>query len=165
MKRIIALILALVMTMALVACGGDKPTSSTPTNPTNPSNPTQSSKPTEPSKPADPAKPAEPALTKAEQLKKDNADKYGGEMVCVMGGVAPTMDVHDAKADSLYVCRYTNYVYENMIVLDANGKFYPQVMDFATSADGCTITLTMRERYYSNGDRITPLQSLSLFFS
>ena len=30
MKRIVALILALVMTMALVACGGDKPTSSTP---------------------------------------------------------------------------------------------------------------------------------------
>ena len=32
MKRILALILALVMTMALVACGGDKPTS-TPSNP------------------------------------------------------------------------------------------------------------------------------------
>ena len=151
MKRIIALILALVMTMALVACGGDKPTSSTPSTP---SNPTEPSKPTT-STPTTPDKPAEPTLTKAEQLKKDNADKYGGEMVCVMGGVAPTMDVHDSQADSLYVCRYTNYVYENMIVLDANGKFYPQVMDFTTSEDGCTITLTMRERYYSNGDRIT----------
>ena len=69
MKRILALILALVMTMALVACGGDKPTSSTPSS--TPNNPTQSSKPTEPSqpsqptepsKPAEPAKPAEPKI-------------------------------------------------------------------------------------------------------
>ena len=30
MKRVLALILALVMTMALVACGGDKPSTSTP---------------------------------------------------------------------------------------------------------------------------------------
>ena len=30
MKRTLALILALVMTMALVACGGDKPTTSNP---------------------------------------------------------------------------------------------------------------------------------------
>ena len=40
MKRTLALILALVMTMALVACGGDKPTS-TPTNPSTPSTPTE----------------------------------------------------------------------------------------------------------------------------
>ena len=48
MKRILALILALVMTMALVACGGDKATTSTPststpststTTPSTPSNP------------------------------------------------------------------------------------------------------------------------------
>ncbi len=145
MKRVLALILALVMTMALVACGGDKPTS-TPTEPSNP---------TEPSKPADPAKPAEPTLTKAEQLKKDNADKYGGEMVYVQSGVSPTMDIHDILADSTYVNRPMNHIYENTVVLDANGKIYPQICDYTTSADGCTITLTMRERYFSNGKKIT----------
>ena len=34
MKRTLALILALVMTMALVACGGDKTTTSTPSTTT-----------------------------------------------------------------------------------------------------------------------------------
>ena len=151
MKRVLALILALVMTMALVACGGDKPTSSTPSS--TPSDPT-SSTPATPGT-TEPSKPAEPTLTKAEQLKKDNADKYGGDMVCVLTGVAPTMDIHDALADSMYVSRTMNHVYENMIVLDANGKFYPQIMDYTVSEDGCTITLTMRERYFSNGDKIT----------
>ena len=66
MKRILALILALVMTMALVACGGDKTTTSTPST-TTPSTSTPST--TEPSKPAEtpttptePAKPAEPKI-------------------------------------------------------------------------------------------------------
>jgi len=149
MKRALALILALVMTMALVACGGDKPTSSAP------SNPTQSSKPTEPSKPADPAKPTEPTLTKAEQLKKDNADKYGGEINQVATGAAPTMDIHSSNAGSLYVCRPLNHVYEGIATIDANGKYYPMIMDFEQSADGCTITFTMKERYFSNGEKIT----------
>ena len=43
MKRTLALILALIMMMALVACGGDKPTSSTPSNPTT-SEPKQADK-------------------------------------------------------------------------------------------------------------------------
>ena len=65
MKRTLALILALIMTMALVACGGDKPTSSTPSS--TPSNPTSSTpatpdKPTEPEKPTEPDKPAEPKI-------------------------------------------------------------------------------------------------------
>jgi len=71
MKRALALILALVMTMALVACGGDKPTTSTPatpdkstTTPTEPSKPTEPAKPSEPEKPAEPAKPAEPKILK-----------------------------------------------------------------------------------------------------
>ena len=68
MKRMLALILALTMVMALVACGGDKPTGSTPdksattSTPTEPSKPADSSKPTEPSKPAEPEKPAEPKV-------------------------------------------------------------------------------------------------------
>ena len=65
MRRAFALILALVMTMALVACGGDKPTSSTPATPSNPtqsSKPAEPSQPTEPSKPAEPEKPAEPKI-------------------------------------------------------------------------------------------------------
>lgn len=66
MKRALALILALVMTMALVACGGDKTTTSTPSTSTpattTPST-TEPSKPAEtPTTPTEPAKPAEPKI-------------------------------------------------------------------------------------------------------
>ena len=149
MKRIIALILALVMTMALVACGGDKPTSSTPTTPSNP---------TEPSKPADPStpdKPAEPTLTKAEQLKKDNADKYGGELRVVFGGQSPTMDMHSSNAGSLYVNRFGLHIWDSLLTIDANGKTYPNIMSLEESADGCTYTMTLLDRHFSNGKKIT----------
>lgn len=65
MRRALALILALVMTMALVACGGDKPTTSTDkpaTSTPSTSTPATPDKPTEPSKPAEPEKPAEPKI-------------------------------------------------------------------------------------------------------
>ena len=151
MKRTIALILALVMTMALVACGGDKPTSSTPSNPTTSTpgttNPSTSTPGTD--------KPAEPTLTKAEQLKKDNADKYGGDMIIGSGGACPTMDPHQDTAGSLYASRPLNHVFESFIMLDANGKFYPQVMDYEFSADGKTMKFTLRDRQFSTGEKIT----------
>ena len=141
MKRIIALILALVMTMALVACGGDKPTSSTPSTPSNPTTST----------PADPEKP----MTAAEKLKAENADKYGGEMISVFSGVSPTMDFHSSNAGSLYVNRFALHIYENLLTLDTNGKTYPCICDYEISPDGCTFTLTLRDRHFSTGEKIT----------
>ncbi|MBE6962722.1 MAG: hypothetical protein E7445_09770 [Ruminococcaceae bacterium] len=74
MRRALALILALVMTMALVSCGGDKTTGSTPGTPdkstTTPGTPDKSTttpgtseKPSDP-KPTEPEKPAEPKILK-----------------------------------------------------------------------------------------------------
>ena len=154
MKRTLALILALVMTMALVACGGDKATSSTPSTPststpgtTTPSTPT-------PGTTTEPSKPAEPTLTKAEQLKKDNADKYGGEFNVIFGGTSPTMDFHSSNAGSLYVNRFALHIYENLLTADANGKFYPCICDYEVSADGCTYKLTLQDRHFSTGEKI-----------
>ena len=62
MKRALALILALTMVMALVACGGDKPTSSAPTS--TPDKSATTSTPATPDKPAEPEKPAEPKIYK-----------------------------------------------------------------------------------------------------
>jgi len=145
MKRTIALILALVMTMALVACGGDKPTSSTPSNPTT-STPSTSTPGTD--------KPAETTLTKAEQLKKDNADKYGGDMISVFTGVSPTMDMHSSNSGSLYVNRFALHIWEHLLTQDTNGKVYPCIMDYEISADGCTYTLTLLDRHFSTGEKI-----------
>ena len=145
MKRIIALILALVMTMALVACGGDKPTSSTPSNP---SNPTQSSKPSNPStstpgtdKPAEPADP--------------DADKYGGDLIYATGNAWTSFDPHQQSQSSLGNLYSIVHYTEGMAVKDINGKIYPQVCDLEESADGLTIKFTLRERYFSNGEKVT----------
>ncbi|MBE6961739.1 MAG: hypothetical protein E7445_04710 [Ruminococcaceae bacterium] len=148
MKRALALILAMVMTMALVACGGDKPTSSTPSNPSNPSNPTQSSKPSNPTtstpgtdKPAEPADP--------------DADKYGGDLIYGTSNAWTSFDPHQQSQSSLgnkyAIMHYT----EGMSVKDINGKIYPQVCELEESADGLTIKFTLRERYFSNGEKVT----------
>jgi len=134
MKRIIALILALVMTMALVACGGDKPTSSTPATPST----------TEPNNPSGPAKPAD-----------SDADKYGGDLVVVMDSAHTTFDPHYDGFSQVGNCSINMHVYEGIAILDANGKRYGQVFDIEESADGCTVTCKLRERYFSNGKRIT----------
>ena len=55
MKKIIALLLALVMVFALAACGAKEETPAAPSTPSTPSTPS------EPSTPADPAEPATPA--------------------------------------------------------------------------------------------------------
>jgi len=143
MKRIIALILALTMVMALVACGGDKPTSSTPSNPTQSSNPSEPSKPAEPSTSTD--KPAE----------DPDAWKYGGDMIWGTSNAWTSFDPHQQTQSSLgnkySILHYT----EGMAVKDINGKIYPQVCELEESADGLTYKFTLRERYFSNGEKIT----------
>ena len=153
MKRALALILALVMTMALVACGGDKPTSSTPTSTPGTSTPATST----PATPGttEPTTPAEPTLTKAEQLKKDNADKYGGNMISLLTGVCPTMDMHSPQSTSVQHSRWSLHIWEHVVVRDANGKVYPRICDLEISPDGCTFTLTLRDRHFSNGKKVT----------
>ena len=155
MKRTLALILVLVMTMALVACGGDKATTSTTpgTSTTTPGTTTPST-PT-PGTTTEPSKPAEPTLTKAEQLKKDNAEKYGGNMISLLTGVCPTMDMHSSQSSSVQCSRWALHIWEHVVVADANGKVYPRICDLEISPDGCTFTLTLRDRHFSNGKKVT----------
>ena len=141
MKRTLALILALVMLMALVACGGDKPTSSTPTTP---SNPTEPSKPSDPAKPADPEKPAE----------DPDAWKYGGTFIAASSNATSTQDPHDG-AGSLGNSRWMSHIYESILCKSVEGVYYPQVCTYEESPDGKVISITLRERYFSNGEKIT----------
>ena len=147
MRRILALVLALVMTMALVACGGDKPTStpsSTPSNPTEPSKPSEPAKPSDPAKPTEPAKPVDP-----------DADKYGGDLIVVNSSAHTSFDPHQSDFGQVGNCTITMHIYEGIGITDANGKKYGQIFDMEESADGRTIKCTLRERYFSNGKRIT----------
>ena len=143
MKRTLALILALVMTMALVACGGDKPTTSTTPGTSTPSNPTTST-PANPDKPAEPEKPVDP-----------DAWKYGGDLIIGTSNGWTSFDPHQQSASSLGNTYMILHYAEGLVVKDANGKIYPLICDYEESADGCTIKFTLRERYFSNGQKIT----------
>jgi len=145
MRRILALLLALVMTMALVACGGDKPASSTPTSTPGTSAPGTSTPGT--STPANPDKPAEPAVD-------PDADKYGGEFIMCSNNATSTMDAHDGIS-SLGNSRWMTHIFEPMAAMGADGKIYPVVCDFEQSDDGKMVKLTLRESYFSNGDKVT----------
>ncbi len=145
MKRVLALILALVMTMALVACGGDKPTTSTPST----DKPGTSS----------PASSGGITLEQIETPKDAATDeeekaRYGGDLVVGSSNAVNTLDVHQTNG-GLGNTRYLMHIYENTCVRDVNGKVYGQVCDYEESADGLTIKLTLRERYFSNGKKIT----------
>ena len=146
MKRIIAMILVVVMALALVACGGGGTTS----KPAGSDKPAGTETPAGTGTTTDPAKP----LSKAEQLKKDNADKYGGEFNVIFGGTSPTMDFHSSNAGSLYVNRFALHIYENLLTADANGKIYPCICDYEVSADGLTYKLTLLDRHFSTGEKI-----------
>ena len=149
MKRVLALLLALVMTMALVACGGDKPTS-TPTTPSTPTQPSTPSTPTEPSKPADPSTPATPE----KPAEDPDAWKYGGDLIIGTSNTWNTFDPHNCGG-ILGPCLISLHLFETWAIRDANGQIYGQVCDIEESADGCTVKFTLRERYFSNGQKIT----------
>ena len=84
MKRILALILALVMTMALVACGGDKATTSTTTKPGT-STTTPGTSTTTPGT-------TEPGTTTEKPAEDPDAWKYGGDLVIGTSNTWNTFD-------------------------------------------------------------------------
>jgi peptide/nickel transport system substrate-binding protein len=144
MKRLVALLLALVMVFALVACGGDKPTS-TPADKPASSTP---STPSDPAKPADPAQPEKPA-------EDPDAWKYGGTFIAASSNATSTMDPH-AGGGSLGNSRWMNHIFEGLLEKSVEGVYYPQVCTYEASPDGKVIKLTLREdRYFSNGKKIT----------
>ena len=150
MKRTLALILALVMTMSLVACGGDKATTSTTTPGTSTTTPGSSTTTpgttTEPSTgtTTEPSKPAE----------DPDAWKYGGDLVIGTSNTWNTFDPQNCGG-ILGPCLISLHLFETWAIRDANGQIYGQVCDIEESADGCTVKFTLRERYFSNGQKIT----------
>ena len=141
MKRIFALILALVMTMALVACGGDKATTSTtPGTSSTPSTTTPG--------------PTTPGTTTEQPAVDPDAWKYGGELVMCSNNATNTMDAHEGIG-SLGNGRWMYHIFEPMAAMGADGNIYPVICDFEQSDDGLMVKFTLREAYFSNGDKVT----------
>jgi len=138
-KKLIALLLAAMMMLSLAAaCGNDAP-AETPTNPAEtPTTPA----PTTPT-PTTPA-PTEPA--------KD--PKYGGDLVVVNSYVSFAMDAHFC-GNTVNNSTWMQNVYEAPLSRSNTGEVYPLICDYDLSADGKTLKLTVREYYFSNGDKVT----------
>ena len=144
MKRALALILALVMTMALVACGGDKATTSTkPGTSSTPSTTTPGTSTTTPG-------------TTTEQPAADpDAWKYGGTFIAASSNATTSLDPTDGGG-SLGNSRWMHAIFEGFLMKSVEGVYYPRVCDFEESPDGKVVKLTLREgRYFSNGKEIT----------
>ena len=144
MKRALALILALVMTMALVACGGDKATTSTkPGTSSTPSTTTPGTSTTTPG-------------TTTEQPAVDpDAWKYGGTFIAASSNATNSLDPNDGGG-SLGNSRWMNAIFEGFLVKSVEGVYYPRVCTYEASPDGKVITITVRDdRYFSNGEKIT----------
>ena len=129
MKKLLALLLAIVMIISMTACmRPNDPTdpTKTPTDPTNAPTGSQGD-PTDPTQ--DPA-----AL---------EAAKYGGHLdFCVYA--KPTR-LDPAKATGTWYYMYTNLVYEAPLTRDAEGNIRPNVCAFELSADQLTLKLWVRE--------------------
>lgn len=81
-------------------------------------------------------------------------EHYGGDLVIATTSVSNTLDPHySAGATSNY--QWMQYVYENAICLGADGQFYPQICDFEYSDDGLSLKLTVRDYYFSDGNKVT----------
>ena len=129
MKKLLALLLAIVMIISMTACmRPNDPTdpTKTPTDPTNAPTGSQGD-PTDPTQ--DPA-----AL---------EAAKYGGHLdFCVYA--KPTR-LDPAKATGTWYYMYTNLVYEAPLTRDAEGNIRPNVCEFELSEDQLTLKLWVRE--------------------
>lgn len=79
---------------------------------------------------------------------------YGGNLIIATSSVSNTLDPHySAGATSNY--QWMQYVYENAICLGADGNYYPQICDFDYADDGLSLTLTVRDYYFSDGSKVT----------
>ena len=136
----IALLLAAMMMFSLAAaCGNDTP-AETPTNPA----------PTTPTTPT----PTSPTPTNPVPTKPAKDEKYGGDLIAASTSISNTLDPHHSQG-TLGNYQWMQYVYETAIVMGADGQFYPLICDYEYAEDGLTLKLTVRDYYFSNGEKVT----------
>lgn len=129
MKKLLALLLAIVMIISMTAC-------MRPNDPTDPTKTPADSTNAPTGSQGDPTDPTQdPAALEAA--------KYGGHLdFCVYA--KPTR-LDPAKATGTWYYMYTNLVYEAPLTRDAEGNIRPNVCNFELSEDQLTLKLWVRE--------------------
>lgn len=128
MKRLLALLLALIMVLGLAACGQKE------------ENPVSEEAPAVEETPAEEA-PVEEAPAE-EETADPEAERYGGEFTLVW---TPGDTFDPMKTSGWKSYAWAMNVYEGPICRDAEGKLAPAVCDFELSDDNLTLTLWVRE--------------------
>lgn len=126
MKKLIAFLLAMVMLLALAACG-----------PAGDNNPTDGS--------------TEPNYTQTDTA---HPERYGGVVRFAYTGMGSTYDPYGQSSWTTYV--WAANVVESPLALGDDGKVYPLVCEYEMSKDGKTIKLWVREGVcFSDGTPVT----------
>ncbi len=138
MKRVLAILLVLVMLLGMTACGTTKEEPKTP-EPQN-EQPQQSEQPQQQSEPETP--------------KRENEERYGGDIIVVTGEVTSSMDPH-FSGNSMVNFDWMRNVMEGPLVTGSDGQVYPLVCSYDYAADGLSLKLTVNDYKFSNGEKVT----------
>ncbi len=148
MKKLTALLLAMVMVLGLAACG-EKPEETKPS---------EGSKATEADKPTEGTKPQESMSQAGTEQQTGGIEEIlarrGGAMNFAYG-MSSNNDIHK-QSGGWGVYTWACYVYEPVITRDLNGDFQPGVCNFELSDDQLTFTLWVRDGVkFHNGEDCT----------
>ena len=85
---------------------------------------------------------------------RPDEDRFGGDLVIATASVANTLDPHySAGATANY--QWMQNVFETAIIMGADGQYYPMICDFDYADDGLSLKLTVRDYFFSNGEKVT----------
>jgi len=142
-KKLTALLMAAMMLLSLAAACGNQTTTTPETPAPAPSTPA-------PSTPA-PSTPAPAPSTPAEPEKDP---RYGGDLVLATTSVPNALDPHFVAGVANNSAWMQN-CFETPMAMSASGVAYPLICDYEAAEDGMSIKLTLREYYFSNGEKVT----------
>ena len=115
------------------------------------------SKPAEPTPAAttpEPQTETEPAATAPAEAEPAKDDKYGGNLIYVNATVSTSLDPHfNTSSQGNY--QWMQNVFEAPLCHSDTGEIYPLVCDYDLSDDGLVLKLTVRDYYFSNGQKVT----------
>ena len=135
LKRVLAVLLAVSMLLALAACA------KTPETPSGSGNETTA--------PSQSTNQTTPGQTEPEK----EQPKYGGHLNVRIVYNPKYPDPTTSLSTWTYM--YLPLIFQNPLVLDAEGNVQPNVCDYELSEDGLTIKLWVREgKKFSNGDPV-----------